>query len=184
MTAPFAIEPLAGGHDRASFSCGAEALDRYLAAQAMQDQRRRVAGCYVAIEAAGGPIAGYYTIAAASMPLGDVSPRCEEAAALSACAKRPARQACGLYRPSRQGLRRRTPDRCHRAVSAVRNRSLRHGGGRQGETAASFYRHHGFEAFASAPMNLYLPLGTVARPAGGPVMHVDERARAITGQAL
>ena len=30
MTAPFKIEPLASDHDRSSFSCGAEALDRVL----------------------------------------------------------------------------------------------------------------------------------------------------------
>src|SRR5262249_11669271 len=75
VTAPFAIEPLASHHDRASFSCGVEALDRYLAVQATQDHRRRIPGCYIAMEAATGQIGGYYTIAAASMPLSEVSPK-------------------------------------------------------------------------------------------------------------
>jgi len=31
------------------------------------------------------------------------------------------------------------------------------------EAAVRFYRHHGFEAFLSAPMTLYLPLAEVAK---------------------
>ena len=34
------IEPLGKAHDRATFSCGVEPLDRYLHKQAMQDVRR------------------------------------------------------------------------------------------------------------------------------------------------
>jgi len=39
--AEFRIEPLAKLHDRAAFSCGVEALDRYLQSQASQDMRRK-----------------------------------------------------------------------------------------------------------------------------------------------
>ena len=52
MTGPFLVEPLGSSHDRASFSCGVPALDRYFQKQATQDVRRRVTACYVAIEAA------------------------------------------------------------------------------------------------------------------------------------
>ena len=41
------IEPLGHKHDRAAFSCGVEALDRYLQKQASQDVSRRVAAAFV-----------------------------------------------------------------------------------------------------------------------------------------
>ena len=60
MSVPFRLEPLG------------EVLDRYLRTQATQDIRRRVATCMVAIEVATGRLAGYYTIAAASIPTPDL----------------------------------------------------------------------------------------------------------------
>ncbi len=67
--APLVIVPLAGNHDRASFTCGAEPLDRYFRQQASQDVRRRIATCFVIVEAATGAAAGYYTLAATSVLL-------------------------------------------------------------------------------------------------------------------
>lgn len=67
--APFVIVPLAGDHDRASFICGVEPLDRYFRQQASQDVRRRIATCFVIVEAATGALAGYYTLAAANVVL-------------------------------------------------------------------------------------------------------------------
>ena len=74
MNPPFRLEPLADTHDRSPFACGQEVLDRYLRTQATQDIRRRVATCFVAIEAASGQVAGYYTIASASIPTPDLPP--------------------------------------------------------------------------------------------------------------
>ena len=34
------------------------------------------------------------------------------------------------------------------------------------DAAVAFYKHHGFAAFTSAPMTLYLPLAEVARQLG------------------
>jgi len=67
--APFSVVPLSGIHDRASFTCGVEPLDRYLRQQASQDVRRRIATCFVVVEVATGVVAGYYTLAATSMLL-------------------------------------------------------------------------------------------------------------------
>lgn len=67
MTPPYRIQ-LLGAHDRSTFASGSEALDRYLQQQAKQDMRRRVASCFVAVDA-GGEIAGFYTIAASSLVL-------------------------------------------------------------------------------------------------------------------
>jgi predicted N-acetyltransferase YhbS len=67
----FRIEPLGAGHDRSMFSCGVEALDRYLKTQAGQDQRRAAASCFVALSAHG-EVAGYYSLAMTSVDLADV----------------------------------------------------------------------------------------------------------------
>lgn len=72
MSAPYRLEPL-GEQDRSTFFCGpsdgSRPLDRYFRAQATQDIRRRVANCFVVIEQASGQVAGYYTLAAAGIPV-------------------------------------------------------------------------------------------------------------------
>jgi hypothetical protein len=52
-------------HDRSSFTCGVESLDRYLKTQAGQDVRRKANAVFVLSEA-GEParILGYYTLCA------------------------------------------------------------------------------------------------------------------------
>jgi ribosomal protein S18 acetylase RimI-like enzyme len=67
--ATFVTTRLIGNHDRASFVCGVESLDRYFRQQATQDIRRRIASCFVLIDKATGVIAGYYTLSAAHILL-------------------------------------------------------------------------------------------------------------------
>lgn len=67
------IEPLGRRHDRAAFSCGKPALDRYLKNQAGQDARRHIAAPFVLVGTAGGRILlGYYTLSAFGIDLGDL----------------------------------------------------------------------------------------------------------------
>lgn len=68
MTPSFITEPLGRHHDRSAFVSGSDELDRYLKERASQDVRRRVAGCFVAIDD-GGKIVGYYTLAATGVQL-------------------------------------------------------------------------------------------------------------------
>lgn len=72
MSSSFRLEVLGPTHAREAFSCGAEALDHYLASQAGQDARRRVSACFVAVEVSSGKVAGYYTLAAGGVPLNDL----------------------------------------------------------------------------------------------------------------
>lgn len=72
MTEPFHIEILGDQHERDTFSCGVEALDRYFLERVTQDIRRRVTACYVAVETKTGCVAGYYTLAASGVPLADM----------------------------------------------------------------------------------------------------------------
>ena len=65
--------PLNEAHDRGSFSCGLESLDRYLKTQAGQDIRRKANAVFVLSEQ-GEPtrILGYYTLCAIAIAQGEV----------------------------------------------------------------------------------------------------------------
>lgn len=165
--APYLIEALSGDHDRAAFSCGVAALDRYLMSQASQDVRRRVAACYVAIDRDSTGIAGYYTIATSSLPLTEIAadtakrlPRYPLVPAVrigrlavAECHRGKGLGAALLIDGIARTLRAEIP-----AFAVVVDA--------KDASAIAFYRHHGFLAFASAPMSLYLPLATAARALG------------------
>ena len=67
-TGTLIVEPLERRHDRTAFSCGLPELDRYLARQAGQDVRRRIARVFVCTEGGGG-VLGFYTLGALSIDL-------------------------------------------------------------------------------------------------------------------
>jgi GNAT superfamily N-acetyltransferase len=165
--APFRIEALSSSHDRTGFSSGVAPLDRYFATQVTQDIRRRVAACFVAVEQASGAIVGYYTIAASSIPLTDITqdiakklPRYPlvPAVRVGRLAVAEGQQGKGLG----AGL----------LVDAI-GRALRSDVAAyaivvdaKDDRAVAFYKHHGFIAFTSAPMTLFLPLAQAARAMG------------------
>lgn len=159
MTGPFLIEALGPHHVRKGFSCGVEALDRYFLAQASQDVRRRATACYVALEAATGKVAGYYTLAASGVPLADMPepiikrlPRYP-----SVPVARLGRLAVDLgYRGRRLGgaLVWDAMTRALRSEVAVFALVV----DAKDDQAESFYRHHGFVSFGSASRQLILPL--------------------------
>lgn len=68
----FHIETLGSQHDRKGFSCGTEALDRYLREGVTQDVRRRITACYVAIESTTSRLVGYYTLSATGIPVAEM----------------------------------------------------------------------------------------------------------------
>jgi GNAT superfamily N-acetyltransferase len=67
----YRIEPLGERHNRAAFSCGVEALDRYLQKQAGQDVSKHVAAAFV-ITPDGVTIAGFYTLSAHVVSLSEL----------------------------------------------------------------------------------------------------------------
>jgi GNAT superfamily N-acetyltransferase len=69
VTPIWRIEALDPRHDRASFDSGAPPLDRYLRELATQDVRRLVTKCFVACPVESITVAGFYTLAAAELPL-------------------------------------------------------------------------------------------------------------------
>ena len=161
--APFRLAPLDAGHDRAAFNSDSDQLNRYLREQVTQDIRRRVAACFVAL--ADGPrIAGYYTLASASLLLGDLP------AATSK--KLPRYPTVPTIRMGRlavdQAFKGRglggalladALDRAARSEIAAFAMMV----DAKDEAAAAFYRHHGFIALPDSPLTLFLPLATVPR---------------------
>ncbi len=161
-SAAFQLALLDAAHDRSTFSSGSEPLDRYLQEQVTQDVRRRVAACFVAL-ADGQRIAGYYTLASASLLLADLPP--------STGKKLPRYPTVPAVRMGRlavdqtfkgQGLGGAlladALDRAARSEIAAYALMV----DAKDEAAAAFYRHHGFITLPDSPRTLFLPLATVA----------------------
>lgn len=68
---PYRVVVLESGHDRTAFDSGSDALDHYFRQQVSQDIRRRVTACFVALTPEA-RIAGFYTLASASLLLADL----------------------------------------------------------------------------------------------------------------
>jgi len=162
MNSPrFRVEWLDGSLDRSGFDCGTPALDHYFHAQVTQDIKRRVATCFVARGEAG-EIAGYYTLSAASVMLTQLP--------AAQARKLPRYPSIPAVRMGRLAIDRRFKgaglgaamlfdalDRAARAEIAAYAMVV----DAKDESAAAFYRHHGFLAFQDQPLTLYLPLATV-----------------------
>jgi predicted N-acetyltransferase YhbS len=71
MAHQFVVNSLDPSRDRASFESGVASLDKYFRTQVSQDIKRRVTACFVATNTHG-QIAGYYTLASASVLLEDL----------------------------------------------------------------------------------------------------------------
>lgn len=159
MTAPFYVEVLGPNHARDGFSCGTPALDHYLVRQASQDMRRRVSACYVATEVSSGRTAGYYTLAAGSVPLTDLP---------EALAKKlPRYPSVPVARVGRLAVDQAfhgkklggalladAADRAARSEVAVPALIV----DAKDDAAAAFYRHHGFELLGGESRRLFVPL--------------------------
>lgn len=167
MTASFTIRPLMPEHDRLAFSCGVDALDRYLQQQASQDVKRRISNCFVASPAGSMTIAGYYTLAAASIPLVELPET--EAKRLPRYPVVPAALIGRLavnqqFRGGQLGsaLLFAAIKRAATAEPAVFTMIV----DAKDDAVVRFYAHFGFTCFASRPMSLYLPIATAVRMMG------------------
>ncbi len=160
MTQGFRIEALSPAHARKSFSSGSALLDRYLHDLATQDIKRRVSNCFVALDDTGA-IAGYYTFAAASFPLTELS--AEETKRLPRYGLLPAGLMGRLaVDQSFQGQRLGGALIMDAAVRAARAEPAIFAlvVDAKDEKAVTFYQHHGFRRFASKPASLFLPIAT------------------------
>jgi GNAT superfamily N-acetyltransferase len=163
VTAGFRIE-LLGAQDRSAFSCGAAALDRYLREQASQDVKRLMASCFVAVDTATNDVAGYYTLAATSVPAAELPPEI-----LKRLPRYPVLPAALVGRLAiDQRFHRRGLGSALLADAALR--VLRSDTtafalivDALDASAVAFYKQQGFQPFASRPLSLFLPLGTAQK---------------------
>jgi GNAT superfamily N-acetyltransferase len=160
VTQRFRIEALSSAYDRAAFSSGVEPLDRYLRELATQDIKRSVSHCFFALDE-DGVIAGYYTFAATSLPVTELSP--EETKRLPRYALLPAGLIGRLAVDQRfQGQRlggaliMDAVARAARGDPAIFALIVE----AKDDAAVAFYEHLQFRRFAGKPMTLFLPLAT------------------------
>lgn len=164
----FQLASLDATHDRAAFNSDSEPLNLYLREQVTQDVRRRVAACFVAL-ADGKGIAGYYTLASASLLLANLPasigkklPRYPTVSAvrMGRLAVDQAFKGLGLggalladalFRAARSEIA------AYALVVDAKD-----------ESAAAFYAHHGFIALPDSPRTLFLPLATVQSSRNSP----------------
>lgn len=158
----FRISSLDSTHDRTTFCSGSEPLDRYLQQQATQDIRRRVTACFVALTNEQ-VIAGYYTLAATSVPLVGL-PR-------DAAKKLPRYPLVPAVRMGRLAVDQNfkglglggalLADALNRAlVSDIAAYAMLVDAKDDG--AVAFYQHHGFIPLPDSRMSLFLPLATAS----------------------
>ena len=161
---PFRLEPLRAEHDRKSFRCGEEVLDRYFQTQASQDIRRHIANCFVAVEAVTGQVAAYYTMSAASIPLVDLPQ--EETKRLPRYPTLPAVrigrlavderfQGRGLGAALLADAALRTIDGAAAAFALLVDA--------KNDRALAYYRRFGFRALLSRPSTLFLSVATAGK---------------------
>lgn len=159
------IVALDSTHDRQNFDCGVEPLNRYLREIATQDQRRRVAACFVIAHAESNAIAGYYTLSAFTVAGTDLP------AELSRKLPKYGQIPCTLL--GRLAVDQRYVSRGLGAmllVDALR-RALHHAAeiaswaiivDAKDDAARRFYARYGFLALPDAPQRQFLPMATVA----------------------
>ena len=158
---PFKVEVLRADHQRNEFECGDVDLDRYFKTQVTQDVRRHVAHCFVAVNSLG-QVAGYYTLAAASVLLSDLPqslakklPRYPTVpvAKMGRLAVSQSAQHLGLGSALLADALTRVFQADVAAYAMVVD--AKH------QEATLFYEKHGFKQFSSQPMSLWLPMNAV-----------------------
>jgi ribosomal protein S18 acetylase RimI-like enzyme len=159
--APFRLAPLDATHDRTAFRSDSEPLNRYLREQVTQDIRRRVAACFVALSD-DQRIAGYYTLAATSLLLANLPSSTSKklpryptvpAVRMGRLAVDQAFKGQGLGGALLADALLRSARSEIAAFALVVDA--------KDETAAAFYRHHGFIALPDSPLTLFFPLASI-----------------------
>lgn len=151
-------------HDRSSFSCGVEALDRYLQSQASQDARRRVAAPYVLVEAPAPNVLGFYTLSntsiqAAELPEAFVKKLPRYPVLPATLLGRLAVDAKGRGRGLGTELLLDALQRCLRSETA----SLAVMVDAKDDSAISFYERHEFLRLPDQPNRLFMPMSEIEK---------------------
>ena len=167
LTQPiYTIEVLTARHDRKSFSCGNEALDKYLYYQANQDIKKHIAAVFVLVEKGKQKILGYYTLSAIAIDAGELPQQIIKklpkykllpATLLGRLAIDQQCQRKGLG-----GLL--IIDALHRGINSSREiASMAMIVDAKDELAVTFYERYSFIRFFHQEKKLYLPMDTAVK---------------------
>ena len=161
-SAPFRIMVFSPAIDRTAFDCASAPLNSYLQKQLSQDIKRRITACFLALDAQD-RLAGFYTLAATSVPLNelplDLSKKLPRYPSVPAV--RLGRLAVDVS-SQKQGL----------AGAMLADALIRSSNSdiaayalfvdAKDDKAADFYRYHGFIALPDHAHTLFLPLASIA----------------------
>lgn len=163
---PEHVSPLEKAHDRKSFDCGNEDLNRYLREQARQDADKRVAAPFVFTQPGSPAVLGFYTLSATIIPVdelpSDLMKRMPRYGQLPvtllgslAVDRSVGNQGVGEFLLV-DALRRSLGAAQQIAAMAVIVDA-------KDECAERFYRHFDFQPFQQAPLRLFLPMVHIAK---------------------
>ena len=160
------ISPLTKTHERKSFDCGHEDLNRYLREQARQDAEKRVAAPFVLTQPGDPKVLGFYTLSSSIIPVEELPP--EMMKRLPRYGQLPVtllgrlavdRSAGGqgvgeflLVDALRRSLEAAQQIAAMAVIVDAKN-----------ERAESFYRHFDFQPFQQTPLRLFLPMTQIAK---------------------
>lgn len=165
---PVDIMPLGRRHDRTSLDCGEPVLDEFFRRNARQNQERGISRTYAAMAQGESRVLGFYTLAAGSVPAGDL-PESERrrlprystpVVQLARLAVDRAAQGGGVGKALlADALRRSVRAADIVGIFAVEVYAKQ-------DAAAAFYHRFGFAPLADDRLHLYLPLHTIRATAG------------------
>lgn len=159
---PFLIEPLGPPHDRLSFDCGVEPLNRYLRTQARQEMERDVAVVYVLTAADTVPIiAGYCSLSSTAVRLVDLHEGTRKRLPRYPLVPATLLGRLAVDRTQRgKGLGERLLiDALSRSLVASRTvASVAVMVDAKDDAGASFYARYGFQPLPDQPLRLFVPM--------------------------
>jgi GNAT superfamily N-acetyltransferase len=166
VLAPEHIGPLEKTHDRKSFDCGNEGLNRYLREQARQDAEKRVAAPFILAHPGEPKVLGFYTLSSSLIPVNelpaDLMKRLPRYGQLPvtllgrlAVDRSVGGQGVGEFLLV-DALRRSLEAAQQIAAMAVIVDA-------KDEKTESFYRHFDFQPFQQTPLRLFLPMAQIAK---------------------
>lgn len=159
------IEPLnSKQHDRSSFECGVESLDRYLRKTANQDLKKKIATVFVLVDSANDNIIAYYTLSSYTVEITEL-----DNSLVKRLPRYPLLPATLLgrlavdrnYRGQRLGELMLVDALRKSLVATEKVASIAVIAEAIDEKAVSFYRKYGFRSFTGNTMKLYMTMQSI-----------------------
>jgi GNAT superfamily N-acetyltransferase len=163
---PEHVAPLEKTHDRKSFDCGNEELNRYLREQARQDAAKRVAAPFIFTQPGRPAVLGFYTLSSSIIPVAELPPDLMKQ--LPRYGQLPVTLLGRLAvdrSVSGQGLGEfLLVDALRRSLEAAQQiAAMAVIVEAKDQRAEGFYRHFDFRPFQQTPLRLFLPMGQIAK---------------------